>query len=145
MKKLKPLDLKGFTANEHEPYTDYNQEIIDWLKDNAEVSNSINAKRKYIFTQVDNFYTHDACFNTDKYYTNAQFMERIGMINKSNEEFDSLLEQAHSLVKQIEKLWNKAKSQIDTKQENIRKELEFAEAKKQRLENHINILKSKLN
>lgn len=33
---------------------------------------------------------------------------------------------------------------VDPKQQAIKKELEFAEAKKQRLENHINVLKSKL-
>lgn len=33
---------------------------------------------------------------------------------------------------------------VDPKQQAIQKELEFAEAKKQRLENHINVLKSKL-
>lgn len=33
---------------------------------------------------------------------------------------------------------------IDVKQQSIKKELELAETKKQRLENHINILKSKL-
>lgn len=33
---------------------------------------------------------------------------------------------------------------VDPKQQTIKKELEFAEAKKQRLENHINVLKSKL-
>ena len=141
MKKLKPTDLEGFVHGEHQPYTDYNEDIMNWLKDNAKVSIYIG-NRNYIFTQEENFYTHNICFATDIYYTNEQFMELIGMTKKN--EFDSLLEQAHSLVKQIEDLWNKAKSQIDPKQQAIQKELEFAEAKKQRLEAHINVLKSKL-
>lgn len=144
MKKLRPTDLKEFVNGVHQPYTDYNQEIIDWLKGSAVVSEGINSFDKYIFTQLESFYTNHLVLGGDEYYTNEQFMELIGMPKPSSSEFDSLLEQAHSLVKQIEQLRDKAKSQIDSKQQAIKKELEFAEAKKQRLENHINVLKSKL-
>lgn len=135
-------------------YIDYDfhtpniKEVREFLKDNFELSGRIGeweSGDKHITPT----YSREALYTTDSswgvFIPTEKFMKLIGMSKKSNEEFDSLLEHAHSLVKQIEELWSKAKSQIDTKQENIRKELEFAEAKKQRLENHINILKSKLN
>ena len=126
----------------HTPNT---KEVRKFLEDNFELSGKIcewESSLKFITSTYDKEKLYNTNTSWGEYISTDKFMELIGMTKKN--EFDSLLEQAHSLVKQIEDLLNKSKSQIDLKQQAIQKELEFAEAKKQRLENHINILKSKL-
>lgn len=79
MKKIKTTDLKGFVANEHQPFTDYNQEIADWLTENAEV-NILTPISPYIFTdEQGTFYGQKIIYSQDKYYTNEEFKEWIGM------------------------------------------------------------------
>lgn len=143
-KKLKPSDVKGYVRGKHQPYTDYNQEIADWLKVNSDVTDFDDKSNRYIFTGYSTFYSHCIVGDDEVYYTNEEFKKLIGMDNTPDGDFESLLKQAYGLVKQIEQLLDKSKLQIDTKQDNIRKELEFAEAKKARLEKHIDVLKSKL-
>ena len=82
MKKIKPTDLKGFVANEHQPFTDYNQEIADWLTENAEVD-ILTPISLYIFTdEQGTFYGQKIIYSQDKYYTNEEFKEWIGMTKK---------------------------------------------------------------
>jgi len=191
MKKLKPTDLKGFVVEGHQPYTDYNQEIIDWLKDCRALSDFADTVKRYIFTQEENFYPHNKIFADDVYYTNEQFMEWIGMTKTPSEKVthndvftksdlkdgmicttrdgnvytvkgDRLLRDGgmYMLLEDINDTLicedigefdiirveqpTVVFERVDIKQRSIKKELELAEAKKQRLENHINILKSKL-
>lgn len=84
MKKLKPTDLKGFVAGVHQPYTDYNQDIIDWLEEHSDETEFDEQYRKYIFGGKLSFYTHDVTYKHEVYYTNEQFMELIGMQDISN-------------------------------------------------------------
>jgi hypothetical protein len=79
MKKIKPSDLAGFVKDEYNPYTDYNQEIADWLELNAVYANPQFGHNKYIFAGFDEFYQHYIKYGHDVYYTNEQFKEWIGM------------------------------------------------------------------
>lgn len=85
MKKIKTTDLKGFVANEHRPYTDYNKDIADWLTENADrvdFTRHINPSC-YIFTsRGGEFYSHYNTIAGDVYYTNEEFKEWIGMTKK---------------------------------------------------------------
>jgi hypothetical protein len=78
MKKIKPSDLAGFINNRRQPYTDYNQDIVDWLRDNAKFHDS-ELDHNYIFSGEEGFYRHSTVFPNDKYYTNEEFKEWIGM------------------------------------------------------------------
>lgn len=187
MKKLKPTDLKGFVKGEHQPYTDYNQDIVDWLIQHNWKYKTCGSSTAYIFGDKDYFYNQNVLLKSDVYYTNEQFMEWIGMTKKTSENtftksdlkdgmicttrcgyvytvhgdrmnrsggFHIMLENISDdltvdggtgdldivRVEQPTVLFER----VDTKQQSIKKELELAEAKKQRLENHISILKSKL-
>ena len=89
MNLITPKDLKGFVEGRHQPYTDYNQEIIDWLTENNG-GDFRNHQPRYchIFTQSGSFYTHYLKYEHDVYYTNEQFKEWIGMTNcQTNKEF----------------------------------------------------------
>lgn len=96
VKKINSTDLKGFIANEHQPYTDYNPEIAEWLTNNAELvdfGNHTNSTR-YIFTAKDGeFYSHFHEMGFDKYYTNEEFKVWIGMTKKltTKDKLDSIL------------------------------------------------------
>lgn len=85
MKKIKTTDLKGFVANEHRPYTDYNKDIADWLTENADrvdFTRHMNPSC-YIFTAMGGeFYSHRNTIAGDAYYTNEEFKEWIGMTKK---------------------------------------------------------------
>lgn len=82
MNKIKTTDLKGFIGNTHQPYTDHNQEIADWLTENA-VRVDFDRTRDYIFTAKNGeFYSHSTSISCDKYYTNEEFKEWIGMTKK---------------------------------------------------------------
>ena len=85
MKKIKTTDLKGFIANEHQPYTDYNKEIADWLTENAaqvDFTRHINPNC-YIFTSRNGeFYSNYHHISCDVYYTNEEFKKWVGMTKK---------------------------------------------------------------
>ena len=146
-KKLKPSDVKGYVKGTHQPYTDYNKEIEDWLKSNSDNTEFYSwDSGKFIFTGQATFYRHSSVFNNEVYYTNEEFKKLIGMDTTSDEsdvlvpikqKLDELYKEDPVAVRQYLK-------ELDTREANIRKELEFAEAKKARLEKHIDVLKSKL-
>lgn len=82
MNKIKTTELKGFVGNTHQPYTDYNQDIADWLTENT-VRVDFDRAGDYIFTAKDGeFYSHNHTMSFDKYYTNEEFKEWIGMTKK---------------------------------------------------------------
>lgn len=81
MKKIKPSDLKGFVNRSHQPYTDHNQEIVDWLRENTDFREPTQEYR-YIFSEEDKFYQHFVKYDSDVYYTNEKFKEWIGMTKK---------------------------------------------------------------
>ncbi len=86
MKKIKATDLKGFVSYEHQPYTDYNKDIADWLTENAaQVDFKNHTDRScYIFTYRNGeFYSHCPVMSFDVYYTNEEFKEWIGMTKKT--------------------------------------------------------------
>lgn len=186
-KKLRPQDLKTFVCGRHQPYTDYNEDIVMWLKKNSEGYTDYAAKRKYIFSAETKFYCHNYIFDCDHYYTNDEFKKLIGMPlnNESVSKFtpadlkDGMIctarggyvytvkgdrmfrDGGHLFLDSINHDWSVGMGDpkfdivlveqptvlykyVDPKQESIKKELELAEAKKVRLESHINILKSKL-
>jgi len=96
MKKIKTTDLEGFIANEHQPYTDYNPEIAEWLTNNAELVDFGNHTNStcYIFTAKDGeFYSHFHEMGFDKYYTNEEFKVWGGMTKKltTKDKLDSIL------------------------------------------------------
>jgi hypothetical protein len=78
MKKIKPKDLEGFVYCSRQPYTDYNQEIVDWLKENAKFDDTV-LPYNYIFSGEESFYKHSTVFPNDRYYSNEEFKEWIGM------------------------------------------------------------------
>lgn len=78
MKKIKPKDLEGFVYRSHQPYTDCNQEIVDWLKENAKFDDVV-LPYNYIFSGEESFYKHSTVFLSDRYYSNEEFKEWIGM------------------------------------------------------------------
>lgn len=195
-KKLKPSDVKNYVRGKHQPYTDYNKEIEDWLENNSDNTEFYRGDiGKFIFTGNNTFYRHYIATKYEVYYTNEEFKKLIGMDTtpEKSDAFPTLEAGKHIVqiegrkwgyyltddiiawvtygddavlgwdrftnvkdeithvyevktetfphIKYATCIWDSTKS----KKVNIRKELEFAEAKKQRLENHINILKSKLN
>lgn len=85
MKKIKTTDLKGFVSYKHQPYTNYNKDIADWLTENADrvdFTRHINPNC-YIFTARNGeFYSHYDTLAADVYYTNEEFKELIGMTKK---------------------------------------------------------------
>lgn len=84
MKKIKTTDLEGFIKDIHHLYTDYNEEIADWLRVNAEVDNLTPLNYGgHIFTdEQGTFYGQKIIYNMDKYYTNEEFKEWICMTKK---------------------------------------------------------------
>ncbi len=83
MKKIKTTELKGFITTEHRPYTEFNEEISDWLTENALVNLEMPLTQgRYIFTDNNGFYGHSVRYSFDTYYTNEKFKEWIGMIKK---------------------------------------------------------------
>jgi hypothetical protein len=84
MKKIKTTDLEGFVKDVHHPYTDYNEEIADWLMENAEVDNQTPLDYGgYIFTdEQGTFYGQKIIYSMDVYYTNEEFKKWIGMTKK---------------------------------------------------------------
>lgn len=96
MNKIKATDLKGFIAYEHQPYTDYSHDIDHWLSKNAvQVDFKDHTNRScYIFTARDGeFYSHFHKMKFDKYCTNEEFKELIGMTKKTiaKEKLDNIL------------------------------------------------------
>jgi hypothetical protein len=199
--KIKPSNLKGYIQGSHQPYTDYNQEIVDWLKINSQLGDY--QFNRYIFSGPTDFYTHTYAGSYDTYYTNEQFKEWIGM-NKpvaftkadlkqgyivecrnngkyvvvgnllisldSERGWNSLVDYKDDLTLDttgdviewdimkvfspysadsrkglsgcLELLWERV--EVDTRKEAIKKELEYAKAKKLRLEAHIEKLEGKI-
>jgi hypothetical protein len=82
MKKIKPSDLKGFSEGQFTPYTDYSEEIAEWLKENAEFTGRHQSHYDCIFSAGNEFYCHYVKYSHDKYYTNEEFKEWIGMTKK---------------------------------------------------------------
>ena len=135
--------LKGFVNKQHQPYTEYNQEIINWLEENADGITDSLGYNKFIFTQnddTDSFYTYMDIYRYDVYYTNEQFKEWIGMTKKK----DCVRNKLEELIKTDGKVVIEYLKELLAREDSIRKELQFAEAKKERLEKHIEVLKSKL-
>lgn len=145
-KKLKPSDVKGYVRGKHHPYTDFNQEIADWLKVNSDVTDFDDESNRYIFTGCDSFYSHYIVDDDEVYYTNDEYKKLIGMDDTPNvsDTLVSTKQQLDELYKSDPVVVRQYLKELATREDNIRKELEFAEAKKARLEKHIDILKSKL-
>lgn len=101
MKKINPTELKGFIANKHQPYTDYNEEIADWLMENAEVDNLTPLNYGgYIFTdEQGTFYGQKIIYNVDKYYTNEEFKKWIGMDKKATSHLKELISEYKEATK----------------------------------------------
>lgn len=143
-KKLKPSDVKGYVRGKHHPYTGYNQEIANWLEnksDNTDFDNS-----NYIFVGYDDFYSHSLVDDNEVCYTNEEFKKLIGMdiTPKKSDTLVSTKQTLDELYKTNPTAVRQYLKELATREANILKELEFAEAKKARLEKHIDVLKSKL-
>lgn len=133
-------------------YTPNTEEVQEFLKMNFELSNRYN---EWVSTHdfITPTYSKKELFTTDNnwgvFISTEQFKKLIGM-DITSEKSDTKLSTKQKIdqllstrgEEAVEWLTDKLKEFV--KRENIRKELEFAEAKKVRLEKHIDVLKSKL-
>lgn len=127
----------------HTPNT---REVQQFLKMNFELSDRYGE-----WESTHNFitptYNKEALYTTNSdwglFIPTDEFIELIGMEDvpdtsvSTKQQLDELYKTDPVVVRQYLK-------ELATREDNIRKELEFAEAKKARLEKHIDTLKSKL-
>jgi hypothetical protein len=80
MSKVSAIKLEGFVGGFHQPYTDYDQEIVNWLNCNGGEFLSMSFVDNYLFSgKGGNFYSHIIISSQDVYYTPEEFKAWIGM------------------------------------------------------------------